>query len=158
MDDFIQCTPMSCKSVTHLYHAESDTICKLYLDLNLNCNSLIVHTCTKCVPNFSELKTNYILNSQFAIALKTWNHLFTMQSKPGLAVWEQIYDGNGSEKVPWDQFTNRPCKVTKIYSLVIYCLLDEAMNSEITDSLIFLMWWLASLWWSCQSTSMVRLI
>ena len=63
-----------------------------------------------------------------------------MQSKPALAtVWEQVYDGNGSEKVSWDQFTNRPCKVTKIHSLVIYCLLDEAMNSEITDSLIFLM-------------------
>jgi len=37
----------------------------------------------------------------------------------------------------WDQFTNRPCKVTKIHSLVTCCLPDEAINSEITDSLIF---------------------
>jgi len=36
-----------------------------------------------------------------------------------------------------DQFTNRPCKVTKIHSLVTCCLPDEAINSEITDSLIF---------------------
>jgi len=37
----------------------------------------------------------------------------------------------------WDQFTNRPSKVNKIHSLVTCCLPDEAINSEITDSLIF---------------------